>query len=202
MVNISEEGKWGRGCPLVAFVFPEVVERRGINEWHSRCRCLQHEYRTNCPLLFAGFGVWIAINGQKRQRNKMVGVSLVILFTYEVERTLLRWLRGYDCCYQFSHCTQPAVAFNYHRLCLLIQTELRRPPESRNTFKRKSIWIFVSSWAKKAIVPLSSRLVWVFLVNWNGLFRGSFVYPDQGHVGLEFKDCREGSTGFFLWSSV
>lgn len=27
----QEEGKWGRGCPLVAVAVPEVVER-GINE--------------------------------------------------------------------------------------------------------------------------------------------------------------------------
>lgn len=114
--------------------------------------CLWDHFQMTPPLSLPPAQIWLYLSlpdfGRQRAnrtiaalKHKMMGVSRVILFTYEVERTLLRRLWGYDCCYQFSHCTRPTVAFNYHRLRLQIQTQLPRPPETLNTFKRKSIHI-------------------------------------------------------------
>ncbi len=135
----------------------------------------------------------------------MVCVSLVILFTKEVERTLLRWLQGYDCCYQVIHCTQPAVTFNYHRLCLQIPTRATVAPWE-SYYQRKSIRIalllclHVSSRDSRCSFDLHvslcrpRKLMWPFL--------GVLCVPSSGACGIRVQGLPWWFKGLFLLSPV
>lgn len=203
----QEEGKWGRGCPLVAVAVPEVVER-GISEWHSRCRSLQHKYRTNCSRLCRTSSVCglQCVNHKQwpKQAKKQDGVcqsgNFVYLgsWAYLAEMITGLWLllsshSLYSTCCRFQ--LSPFVSPNPNQSC-------RGPLRVVLPLKRKSIRValllclHVSSRDSRCSFGLQVSLSCPRKFMWP--FPGVLCVPSSGSCGIRVQGLPWRFSGPFL----